>query len=137
MFISKFSTEDWQGNQNKIVVHLAQNWTDIETAIRELDGHHQTLVTLETDDEAHMSIGGGLGKYVVYVTFDNEVFSYIIDPSKPDTDERLNIGGQEGIYPTKLCVNLAMTLKAAKTFSEVGTMTKSVIWEQEKVLELV
>ena len=137
MFISKFSTEDWQGNQNKIVVHLAQNWTDIETAIRELDGHLKTLVTLETDDEAHLSIGGGLGKYVVYVTFDNEVFSYVVDPSKPDTDEKLTIGGQEGIYPAKLCVNLAMTLKAAKTFSEFGTMIKSVIWEQDKVLELV
>jgi hypothetical protein len=137
MFISKFSTEDWQGNQNKIVVHLAQNWTDIATAIRELDGHHKTLVTLETDDEAHMSIGGGLGKYVVYVTFDNEVFSYVVDPSKPDIDERLTIGGQEGIYLAKLCVNLSMTLKAAKTFSEFGTMTKSVIWEQDKVLELV
>ena len=65
MFISKFSTESWQGNQNKIVVHLAQNWK--ETAIRELDGDHKTLVTLETNDEAHMSIGGGLGKYIVYV----------------------------------------------------------------------
>lgn len=137
MFISKFSTEDWQGNQNKIVVHLAQNWTDIKTAIRDLDAHHKTLVTLETDDEAHMSIGGGRGKYVVYVTFDNDVFSYVVDPSKPDTDQRLTIGGQEGIYPAKLCVDLARTLKAAKTFSEFGTMTKSVNWEQDKVLELV
>jgi hypothetical protein len=84
-----------------------------------------------------MSIGGGLGKYLVYVTFDNEVFSHVVDLSKPDTDERLNIGGQEGFYPAKLCVNLAMTLKAAKTFSEVGTMTKSVVWEQDKILELV
>lgn len=64
MYISKFSTEDWQGNQNKIAVNLAQNWTDIETAIKELDAHHKTLVTLETNDEAHMSIGGGLGKYI-------------------------------------------------------------------------
>jgi hypothetical protein len=137
MFISKFSTENWQGNQNKIVVHLAQNWTDIETAIRELDAHHKTLVTLETNDEAHMSIGGGLGKYVVYITLDNDVFSYVVDPTKPDIDERLTIGGQEGIYPAKLCVDLAMTLKAAKTFSEFGVVTKSVSWEQDKVLELV
>jgi hypothetical protein len=60
-----------------------------------------------------------------------------IDPTKPDIDERLTIGGQEGIYPAKLCVDLGMTLKAAKTFSEFGIVTKSVSWEQDKVLELV
>jgi Immunity protein Imm1 len=126
MFISKFSTEDWKGNQNKIVVHLAQNWSDIETAIKELDGKRKTLVTLETNDEAHMYIGGGLNKYVVYVTFDNEVFNYVVDPSKPDTDESLTIGGQEGVYSAKLCLDLTMALKAANAFSEFGTMTKSV-----------
>ena len=68
MFISKFSTEDWQGNQNHGSIEEAIDWREIETAIRELDGHRRTLVTLETDGETHMAIGSGAGKCLVYIT---------------------------------------------------------------------
>lgn len=137
MFISKFSTENWQENRNKLVLKSAQNWLEIEVAIRSLDGHRQTLVTLETEDEAHLAIGGGKGRYVVYLTFDNEVFHYVVDPLKLGMDEKLVVGGQEGIYAAKLCVGLDMALRAAKTFAKFGIMEKSVVWEQDKILELV
>ena len=52
MFISKFSVEDWQGNQNKGSVQVAKNWQQIQEAIEQLDGNRRTLVTLETDGEA-------------------------------------------------------------------------------------
>lgn len=131
MFISKFSVEDWQGNQNKVLLEPVQSWAEIETAIKELDGHRKTLVTLEANGETHMAVGGGTEQYVVYVTFDNETFHYLVDPSKSDTDESLTVGGQEGVYSAKLCVDLDATLKAAKTFAELGTMEKSVIWKME------
>lgn len=137
MFISKFSVENWVGNQNKEVLEKAREWMQLESAIKDLDAHRKTLVLLETEDETHMAIGGGLGKYVVYVTFDNEDFHYLIDPSKTDTEETLVVGGQEGLYPAKLCVDLATTLKAAKTFAEFGTMEKSVVWERDRVFEPV
>lgn len=137
MFISKFSVEDWKGNQNQNLLEPVQDWAEIETAIKELDGHHRTLVTLEADGETHMAVGGGTDKYVVYLTFDNETFHYLVDPSKPDADESLTVGGQEGVYPAKLCVDIDSALKAAKTFAELGTMDKSVIWEQDGVVEPV
>jgi hypothetical protein len=137
MFIAKFSIEDWIGNQNRGCVEQAQSWQEIEAAIRELDGHHKTLVTLETEGETHMAVGGGTGKYVVYVTFDNESFHYLVDPSKSDMDETVTVGGQEGVYPAKSCVELNTTLKAAKTFAELGAMDKSVIWEKDEVAERV
>ncbi|HBL13073.1 MAG TPA: hypothetical protein DD379_17090 [Cyanobacteria bacterium UBA11162] len=137
MFISKFSVEDWVGNQNKGCLEQVQNWAEIETAIKELDGHHKTLVTLEADGETHMAVGGGTDKYLVYLTFDNETFHYLVDPSKPDADERLTVGGQEGVYPAKLCVDIDSAIKAAKTFAELGTMDKSVIWKQDGVVEPV
>jgi Immunity protein Imm1 len=137
MFISKFSVEKWAGPQNKGVLETVQGWTEIETAIRELDGHYKTLVTLEGDDETHMAVGGGLDLYVVYVTFDNETFHYLVDLSKPDTNERLTVGGQEGIYPVKLCVGISAVLKAARTFAEFGKMDKSLTWEQDRVVEPV
>lgn len=137
MFISKFSVENWEGNQNQNLLEPVQDWAEIETAIKELDGHHKTLVTLEADGETHMAVGGGTDKYVVYLTFDNETFHYLVDPSKSDTDETLTVGGQEGVYPAKLCVGIDAALKAAKTFAELGTMDKSVIWEKDGVVEPV
>ncbi len=137
MFISKFSVENWQGNQNKGSLKRVKDWAEIETAISELDGHYKTLVTLETDDETHMSVGGGKGKYVVYLTFDNERFHYVVDLSKLDSDESLVVGGQEGVYAAKLCVGLNAALRAAKTFAECGVMDQSVVWEQDRVVEPV
>ena len=137
MFVSKFSVEDWQGNQNKGCVQLVKEWGEIEKAISQLDGHLKTLVTLEADGETHMAIGGGKDKYLVYLTFDNEQFYYIIKPSKSEAEENLIVGGQEGSYPTKLCVDINTVLKAAKTFAEIGAMDKSVIWESDGVVATV
>lgn len=134
MFISKFSTENWQGNQNQELLKEARGWAEIEAAIRELDGQRRTLVTLEADGETHMAIGGGAGKYLVYVTFDNENFNYLVHSTKLNNAETLVVGGQEGIYPAKWCVDLTTALKAAKSFAEFGTLEKSV-WEQDSVVE--
>jgi hypothetical protein len=58
MFIEKFSTENWQRNQNLGETQPAKNWEEIETAIQQLDEQRKTLVTLETEGEAHIAIGG-------------------------------------------------------------------------------
>ena len=137
MFISEFSVEDWQGIQNKGSVQPVKEWQQIEVAINQLDGHHRTLVTLEAEGETHMAIGGGEGKYLVYLTFDNEQFHYAVEPSNPNGDESLVVGGQEGLYPAKLFVNKDIAMKTAKTFAELGVMEKSVIWERDGVAELV
>jgi hypothetical protein len=83
----------------------------------------------------HMAIGGGMGKYLVYMTTDNECFHYLINPIMPDHDETLVVGGQEGIYPAKWCADLSTTLKAARTFAEFGTVEQSVVWERDGVAE--
>jgi Immunity protein Imm1 len=136
MFISKFSTENWEGNCNHGLLEEAKHWEEIEAAIRGLDGHRKTLVTLEAEDETHMAIGGGNHQYFVYVTFNNENFYYLVDPSKSGASETLVIGGQEGVYPARSCVDLSTTLKAAREFAEFGKIEKSVAWEQDVVAEL-
>ena len=137
MFISKFSVENWEGNRNNELLQEVKEWDEIEAAIRVLDGHRQTLVTLETEGEAHMSIGGGNGRYFVYLTFDNDNFNYLVNLSGSDKTETLVIGGQEGIYPAKSCVDLATTVNAAKVFAELGTMERSVSWERDRIPEPV
>jgi Immunity protein Imm1 len=135
MFITQFSTDDWQGNQNKGLLEKAKGWEEIETAIRAMDGQRKTLVTLETEGETHMAIGGGTGKYLVYVTLDNENFNYLVSPTQSDRAETLVVGGQEGIYPAKWCVDLTTALKAAKAFAEFGAINKTVVWERDGVAE--
>jgi hypothetical protein len=137
MFITKFSVEDWIDNQNRGCEMKADIWSEIELAIRSLDGQTKTLVTLETDGETYMSIGGGQGKYVVYATFDNEIFYSLIDPSKPNQDESIVIGGQKGLYPAKSCVDLEIVLQSAQKFAEFGEMLKSAAWEKDKIAEMV
>lgn len=137
MFVSKFSVENWQGNRNQGCVQLVKEWAEIEKAIAQLDGYYKTLVTLEAEGETHMAIGGGKNKYVVYLTFDNEQFYYIVEPSKSEVEENLTVGGQEGSYPAKLCIDINTALKAAKTFAEIGAMEKSVIWESDGVVAAV
>jgi Immunity protein Imm1 len=138
MFVTKFSIDEWIGTQNKESIESVNSWQSVESAIKQLDGQHKTLVTLETDGgEIHMSVGGGQGKYIVYVTFDNESFDYLVDPNKSSTEELLIVGGQLGHYPARSCVDLDMTLKSAKAFAEKGELLDSLIWEKDAVVELV
>jgi Immunity protein Imm1 len=138
MFISQYSVEHWQGNQNQAQIQPATVWAAIEAAILQLDGDRHTVVTLEAENEAHMSVGGGPEQYVVYATLDNEDFPYLFDPSRSaESEETIVVGGQAGIYPARMCVNLATVLKAARTFAERGQMESSVVWTGDRVAEPV
>lgn len=138
MFLIYLSVEKWVGNKNEGYVIDNPNWIQIETAISELDGKSKTLVTMGADDDTYMSIGGGeSGKYIVTVTFDNINFQNLIDSTKQDQLEKLVVGGQQGTYQTKMCVDLNTVLLVAKTFAELGKLESSVYWEEEQSLVIV
>ncbi|MEQ8969150.1 MAG: Imm1 family immunity protein [Coleofasciculus sp. C1-SOL-03] len=138
MFVSNLSIEKWVGNENQGDFIEKPNWSQIEAAIRQLNGKNQTLVTLAADDETYMTIGGGsAGKYVVSVTFDNLDFYNLVDLSKPEATEKLVIGGQEGLYSAKMSVDLLRCLLAARTFSESGKLDSLLLWEEDKSLVTV
>ena len=44
MFITKFSTENWQGNQNNISLNPVRNWSEIEKAIKELEKEFKSYI---------------------------------------------------------------------------------------------
>jgi len=138
MFVLDLSVEKWIGNRNESDFIENPNWSQIEAAIHELDGKSKTLVTLGADDETYMTVGGGeLEKYVVSVTFDNISFHNLVDLSKPDTTEKLVVGGQEGIYNAKMCVDLLRCLLAARTFAESGKLDRLLVWQEEESLVAV
>ena len=138
MFVIDLSVEKWVGNRNEGEFIENPDWRQIEAAIRELNGKSKTLVTLGADDETYMTVGGGeLGKYVVSVTFDNISFHNLVDLSKLDTTEKLVVGGQEGIYNAKMCVDLLRCLLAARTFAESGKLDRLLVWQEEESLVAV
>jgi hypothetical protein len=47
------------------------------------------------------------------------------------------VGGQEGNYPGKMCVDLLSCLLAARTFSESGKLNSLLFWEEDKFLVMV
>ncbi|MEG4323233.1 MULTISPECIES: Imm1 family immunity protein [unclassified Microcoleus] len=135
MFVLNLSAENWVGNQDECELIESPTWNQIEKALRDLNGKTKTLVTLGADDESYMSIGGGeSGKYIVNITFDNVSFYNLVEPSKPDAIEKLVVGGQEGNYSAKMCVNLETALLAAQTFTASGELQRSLSWEEEKEL---
>lgn len=128
MYVKTLIVDTETGNET-ILVH---SWKSIEAAIRALDGDHRTLVVLGVDDAyPHMAIGGGRdNQYIVYATYNNEVFHSLIDLEKPeDRMVQLIVGGQEGDYCANSCVDLHTALQAAKTFAESGTLDKSLVWQ--------
>lgn len=133
LFIRKISTEEWRRNRNYPTIKQVQNWQEVELAIKDLNGESRTFVTLEKNDEILMGIGGGDTCYVVYITFDNQSFQYLVNTSVLNipTLIQLTIGGQELFYDTSRCVNLETALKAAKTFAESGEVDESLKWEKD------
>ena len=134
MFVLDITTEKWVGNKNQADLIEKPNWNQVEAAIRELDGANHTLVTLGADEESYMSIGGGAGKYLVTVTFNNLDFYILADLSKSNDIEKLVIGGQEGNYPANQCVDLLRCLLAARTFALEGKLDELLIWIEDKSL---
>jgi Immunity protein Imm1 len=134
MFVLDMTTEKWVFNKNQGDFIENPSWSQIETAIRELDGESKTLITLGIDEDTYMSIGGGANKYIVTVTFDNSNFHVLIDSPKSEQIQTLVVGGQNGNYSANQCVDLLHCLLAARTFTESGKLDTLLTWQEDKSL---
>ena len=135
MFVLDLSVEKWVGNRDEGDFIENPTWQQIESAIVELNGTTQTLVTLGADEEVYMSIGGGArGKYIANITFDNLTFHNLVNRSQVEEVQQLVVGGQLVNYQAKICVDLQTALLAAKTFALAGELEESVSWEVDESL---
>lgn len=138
MFVVDLSIDKLVGNKDEGTFSENPTWQQIEATICELNGKNQTLVTLGSDEESYMSIGGGeAGKYIVNVTFDGVTFYNLVDRSQTDRVESLVVGGQLGNYPAKLLANLDSVLLVAKSFAQTGKLEESLTWEEDESLARV
>jgi Immunity protein Imm1 len=134
MFVSQLSWDLWQGNQDYGEMVAVTAWEQVQRAIAALDGRSRTLVILEADVDAHMAIGGGGATgYVVYVTFDNETFGYLVDRDCGENGRiAIVAGAQEGNYSQRYAVGLALVLESARLFVEKGEVDRFA-WEMDNV----
>jgi hypothetical protein len=108
------------------------SWSEIESAIRTLDGAHNSLIVLEIGDPVpHMAIGGGPERYILYVTFDNASFSTLADPLVGPGTVELVAGSQMGKYQKRNAVSLALALQAAKVFVKSGVLEPDLTWDSK------
>jgi|SRR5882762_2781893 len=107
------------------------SWVDIETAIRQLNGHDRTLVLFGSGTPApHMAVGGGSdGKYIVYASHDNITFYTMVGADRNEGKVVFVAGGQLGDYLIRNCVSLDCVLRAAQVFAEEGRVDSSFEWD--------
>jgi len=105
------------------------SWSQIDAAIRSLDGARNSLISLTIGDPVpHMAIGGGPDRYILYATFDNLTFATLADPSiEPGTIEL--VAGQRGKYQARNAVSLALVLQAARVFAASGVLDRGLTWD--------
>ena len=108
-------------------------WDNIEQAIRRLDGKKNTEVIFGPggEDRYMLVSGGNNGQYIAIITYDNETFHNIIDPSKAD-DALVNLvcGGQAADFSARQVNSLEPVLKAANSYAVAGEVDKSLDWSK-------
>lgn len=104
--------------------------SDLEEALERLDAAKYTLLSIQLDGGAHLAIGGGNDRYIVYGTFDNEVFWTLLTPNAAEGIVMLVAGGQLGDYPAAHVVSRAQAIAAGRTFLEKGELDSSQQWQK-------
>jgi hypothetical protein len=106
------------------------SWEEIEAAIRQLDGKHKTEVSIAGSGEAHMSITGGNGVYLVDGTPNNDFFYSLRNPTG-SSDENVKVvsGGQLVTVSLDKAVPLSIALKAARAFADRGEFDDALVWQ--------
>lgn len=131
-FVDRIVADRWRG------VHCDEHETrspsiaDVYLAIEALDAQTRTIVSLRGQKGSYLSIGGGRGSYVVYVSTSEGQFWNLLSTRIDDKELiRLNAGGQEGDFSARQVVDKDRALKAAGTFFRSGGLDADLLWEQQ------
>lgn len=131
MYVKEMGVDHWDGVDSHESCLPQPSAADAEKAIRALDSVCRTLVTLVGEAGAHLAIGGGAGRYVVYATYDNRSFHNLVGASKEPSSVCLNVGGQMGEFAARHIVSLEAAIQAALAFLETGQLASHLTWEEQ------
>ena len=122
-------TDLWHGIACDEVCVGSPTQADVIQSIEALDAETKTALTLDRE-ETSISVGGGRGRYVVFMTVgDDEQFWNLLSESAETGVIMINIGGQEGDYPVRQVVDKEQATRAAICFLESGRRDPALTWE--------
>lgn len=107
-------------------------WTQIESAIRSLDGWTRNDLYLHPDPddlETYFAVAGGTdNRYLVFFCHGNESFDEAITPDAEDTRVELVVGGQPGDFALRDLVTLDQAVEGARSFHMTGELSAGQSW---------
>ena len=126
MSIGLLTVCKWSGPRREDTNIEHPTWSEIEAAIRALNGHTQNdiyLQPVEGEPECYLCIGGGDGRYIVTGATKAGEFPTLADPARAgEPEETIVVGGQPGNYPGHWVVDLETALRAARSYFDTGTL---------------
>ncbi len=133
MKIVKILEDMRQGDQAQTRAHDTPTERELLAALDRLDGAVFSSTAFVIDAETVMSIGGGDGAYVVFISSGGDARIHtLIDPAKSeDHDQDLVAGGQSGSYPQYQCVDRSLAASALLHFHAHGAASPELSWANE------
>ena len=114
-------------------VELDATLPAIETAVRDLDGAHHTLVVVELPSRATITVGGGPDRFVAEVTDPARRHWTVEQPARPAGTVTIVIGAERVATPARLCIDQAAALEAVRTFVlQNGARSDRLQWSAER-----
>ena len=91
-----------------------------------------TLLDLVSDDKDKLTVGGGNGKFVVFLTNGNDFYTLLSLNKGDDVAAAipLTIGGQEGEYPPDEVVDERSAMECALTYLKTGKRDQRYNWRR-------
>jgi hypothetical protein len=127
----KLSGDRWLGMDCADWDVESPSWPAVESSIRRLDQAEFTIVSLHSDGEAHVAIGGGAGRYIVYETPDNFTFFNLLSEQAGNDWVIVAVGGQEGSYPAIQVVDVETALRAAHAYWQSQQRDSTLVWVEQ------
>lgn len=125
--------DNWEQGKDKGIEIYNPSWDEVKELILQLDNDKKTLVTFgDYDMGYYMAIGGGCGKYILYLSFedDEKIFELVNSKKTEECYVELVVGGQRGRYPKNSCMRQSEVLVAAETFFKYQIPDKNLIWKE-------
>ncbi|MEV4539758.1 Imm1 family immunity protein [Asanoa sp. NPDC049518] len=119
---------DGAGGRQLVVVQ-SPTLDDVVSALDALDQRSRTAMTLIDGTGAFISVGGGIGRYHVYIAaFDHDDRAVLQAPDVSDTPVEIVNDGQAHRYAQSDIVDRTLALAALKEFCHSGRPDLSLTW---------
>lgn len=103
-------------------------WSDIEAAIRNLDGNLHTEVGLYENQDCYLQVGG-VGDCLVCSVRQGETLYILTDPKKSASSMKWVVAGQGADYPENECFCPNDVLKVAQVFWASKSRSTEFEWQ--------